>query len=71
MGVTQGVCILYGTLLTQKFLNADEKIAASERQRLTIGTAELSQSIYFRDVLSLEWKLKNVLNWECICFHRK
>lgn len=44
MGVTQGVCILFGTWLTQNFLNTDEQIAASEKHWIKIGTADLNQS---------------------------
>lgn len=62
-GNTQRVWTLYGVVLTLNCLNADEQMTAAERHGIVKGTAELNQPRYFRDVLTLKWKSKNVLHW--------
>ena len=39
------------------------KTTAAERHWIVEKTAELSQPVYFRDVLTSEWKSGNVLHW--------
>ncbi|KAL6092360.1 hypothetical protein STEG23_021666 [Scotinomys teguina] len=55
---------LHSALLTLNFLNADEKgTTAAERHWTTDKTSELNQPVYFKDVLSSEWKPGYVLRW--------
>ena len=55
---------MHNALLTLNFLNANEKgTAAAERHWIFEKTTELNQSIYFKDVLTSEWKLRHVLCW--------
>ena len=62
MGNTQGVWILYGTLLTLNILDAKEQ-KNSCGETLDMETAELNQSIYFKDALTSKWKSENKLLW--------
>ncbi|KAL6038422.1 hypothetical protein STEG23_016128, partial [Scotinomys teguina] len=55
---------LHNALLTFNFLNANEKgTTAAERHWIIEKTAELNQPIYFKDVLTSEWKPGYVLRW--------
>ncbi|KAL6081804.1 hypothetical protein STEG23_030125 [Scotinomys teguina] len=55
---------LHNALLTLNFLNANEKgTTAAERHWIIEKTAELNQPIYFKDVLTSEWKPGYVLRW--------
>ncbi|KAL6038953.1 hypothetical protein STEG23_010042 [Scotinomys teguina] len=55
---------LHSALLTLNFLNADEKgTTVAERHWTTDKTSELNQPVYFKDVLSSEWKPGYVLRW--------
>ena len=61
--ITQEVWTLYGALLILNFLNVNEQTTAAERHWTVESTAELNQPIYFRNALTLRWKLKYVLHW--------
>ncbi|KAL6084245.1 hypothetical protein STEG23_037991, partial [Scotinomys teguina] len=53
---------LHNALLTLNFLNANEKrTTAAERHWIIEKTAELNQPVYFKDVLTSEWKPGYVL----------
>ena len=55
---------LYNTLLTLNFLNANEKgTMTAERHWIFEKSAELNQPIYFKDVLTSQWKPGDVLHW--------
>lgn len=55
---------MYDALLTLKFLNANEKgMTAVERHWIIENNAELNQFVYFKDMLTSEWKLGYVLSW--------
>ena len=55
---------LHNALLTLNFLNANEEgTTAAERHWIIEKTAELNQPIYFKDVLTSEWKPGYVLHW--------
>ena len=55
---------LHNALLILNFLNANEKgKTAAERHWIIEKTSELNKSVYFKDVLTLEWKLRDVLCW--------
>ena len=71
---TQRVWILYVALLTLNFLNANEQNGSCWDMLDCRKTTELNHPIYFKAVLTLEWKSENVLYWGeslCFCFHRK
>lgn len=54
-----GTWILYGILLTLKFLNSSEqRMTISERHWILEGTTKLNKSRSFRNALTLKWKLK-------------
>ena len=51
--------------LTLNFLNANEKgTMATERHWIREKTSELNQPVYFKDVLTSEWKSGDVLCWK-------
>ena len=51
-------------LLTLNFLNANEKgRTAAERHWEMEKTSELNKLVYFKDVLTSQWKLGDVLRW--------
>ena len=51
-------------MLTRNFLHVGEKgITAADW--VTEKTEEVGQPIYYKDVLTLEWKLAIVLRWRC------
>ena len=55
---------LHKALLTLNFLNANEKrTMATERHWKMKKTSELIQPVYFKDVLTSQWKLGDVLPW--------
>ena len=55
---------LHNVLLTLNFLNANEKgTTAAERHGIMKKSAELNQLVYFKDVLTLQWKPGDVLLW--------
>ena len=52
---------LHNALLTLNFLNANEKGTTAAGRHWTIEkTAELNQPVYFKDVLTSEWKPRYV-----------
>ena len=55
---------LHNALLTVNFLIANEKgRTAAERHWIMAKSAELNQPIYFKDVLTSQWKPGDVLRW--------
>ena len=66
---------LHNALLTLNFLNDNENgTGVSERQWITEKASELNQSVYFKDVLTSEWKPVIVLcsgRGFSPCFHRR
>ena len=55
---------LYNALLILNFLSANEKgTTATERHWILEKSAELNQPIYFKDVLTSQWKPGDVLHW--------
>ena len=55
---------LHNAFLTLNFLNANEKgTTAAERHWTIERTSELNQPVYFKDVLTSEWKPGDVLHW--------
>ena len=55
---------LHNALLTLNFLNANEKgTIAAERHLIMEKSSELNQPIYFKDVLTSQWKPGDVLHW--------
>ena len=55
---------LHNALLTLNFLNANEKrTTATERHWIIEKSTELNQPIYFKDVLTSQWKPGDVLRW--------
>ena len=56
--------ILHNALLTLTFLNSMGKgTTAPERNRIVGKATELNEPIYFKDVLTSEWKPGHVLCW--------
>ena len=54
----------HNALLTLNFLNANEKgTMAAERHWIIEEMSELNQLVYFKDVLTSEWKPGDVLRW--------
>ncbi|CAO2640481.1 Gag-Pro-Pol polyprotein [Lemmus lemmus] len=54
---------LHNALLTLNFLNANEKgTIVAERYWIMEKSAELNQPVYFKDVLTSQWK-PDVLRW--------
>ena len=66
---------LYNALLTLDFLNTNEKgTMVGERHWIIEKTSEVNQLVYFKDVLTSEWKPGDVLCWGkgfSPCFHRR
>lgn len=63
MGIGQGIWILYSALLTLNLLSVNEhKMTVAERYWI-LGkkTTRLNQSMYFKNMLTLERKSENVL----------
>lgn len=55
----------YNDLLTLNFLNVCETgCIAAEKYQILERTSELNQPIYFKNVLTSEWKSGIVLHWE-------
>ena len=55
--------ILHNALLTLNFLNVNEKgTTAAEKHWIVEKTTELNQPIYFKDVLTSQWKPDHVLH---------
>ena len=55
---------LHNALLTLNFLNTNEKgTTAAERHWIIEKSSELNQPVYFKDVLTLQWKPGDVLHW--------
>ena len=55
---------LHNTLLTLNFLNTNEKgTTAAERHWIIEKSSELNQPVYFKDVLTSQWKPGDVLHW--------
>ena len=55
---------LHNALLTLNFLNANEKgTTAAERHWIMEKTSELNQPVYFKDVLTSQWRPGDVLRW--------
>ena len=55
---------LHNALLTLNFLNDNERgTTAAERHWIIEKTSELYQSLYFKDVLTSQWKPGDVLCW--------
>ena len=55
---------LHNALLTLNFLNANEKgTTAAERHWIMEKTSELNQLVYFKDVLTSQWRPGDVLRW--------
>lgn len=56
-------------MLTLNFLNVGEKkqqkLKDTGLKETEKKTEEISQSIYYKDVLTLEWKAAIVLRWGC------
>ena len=66
------------TLLTFNFLNAYKKETSTAMSHWFVGvggnTVELNQPIYYKDVLTSEWKPPKVSNWRmqiCVHFYRQ
>ena len=54
---------LHNALLILNFLNTNKKgTTAAERHQIIEKKSELNQLVYFKDVLTLEWKPGYVLN---------
>jgi hypothetical protein len=56
---------LHSALLTLKFLNAHEQNTITAERQWIVGkkkTMELIQSVYFKVILTLEWKMGNTLH---------
>lgn len=47
---------LYSSLLTLNYLNANEKGVFLERHLIKENSIELSKPLYFKDMLTSEWK---------------
>ena len=55
---------LHNALLTLNFLDANEKgTIAAERHWIMEKSTELNQPVYFKDVLTSQWKPRDVLHW--------
>lgn len=68
---TQGVWILYAIMLILNFLIAEKQRTAAERPGIERGTAEINQSINFRNTQYVLIKeLKNKDNGFCKCMKR-
>jgi hypothetical protein len=53
-------------LLTLNFHNVgDQRTTAAKRHWVLEKTEELSQPIYYKDMLTLEWKPAIILRWKC------
>ena len=53
---------LHNALLTWNFLNANEKgTTVAERHSIREKSSELNQPVYFKDVLTSQWKSGDVL----------
>lgn len=55
---------LYNALLTLNFLHTNEiEITAGDRQWIIEKSSELNKPVYFKDVLTSQWKSGDVLCW--------
>ena len=55
---------LHNALLSLNFLNANKKgTKTAERHWIMEKTSELNQPVYFKDVLTSQWKPGDVLRW--------